>query len=294
MDLDDPFSPPRFLHHLTAWEVADVQWSPHASKPSWVISTSNQKALIWNLALSSDNAVEHILHGHQRAITDINFHALNPEIIATCSVDSFIHVWDLRNPRKPSQSFADWRAGATQVKWNRRNPHVLASSHDNKVYIWDERKGSIPLRKIEAHDSKVNGLDFSRTEEFKVLTCSNDRTVKLWDYSSDEALQCTFVTNFPVWRARHTPFGKGFAVMPLRGGNNDVFINKISTDKNVVEMNPIYEFHGHSEPIKEFVWRTLGGNTEYEDRAFQLVTWSKDHDLRLWPVSDSVLDECQL
>lgn len=30
-------------------------------------------------------------------------------------------------------------AGATQVKWNRRQPHLIASAHDNRVLIWDER-----------------------------------------------------------------------------------------------------------------------------------------------------------
>ena len=38
IDLDDPFTPPRWLHHITSWEVADVQWSPHHLKPSWCIS----------------------------------------------------------------------------------------------------------------------------------------------------------------------------------------------------------------------------------------------------------------
>ena len=26
IDLDDPFTTPRWLHHITSWEVADVQW----------------------------------------------------------------------------------------------------------------------------------------------------------------------------------------------------------------------------------------------------------------------------
>jgi hypothetical protein len=35
---------------------------------------------------------------------------------------------------------------ATQVKWNFRNPHILASSHNNQVLVWDERvKTASPL-----------------------------------------------------------------------------------------------------------------------------------------------------
>src|SRR5271168_3119806 len=50
IDLDSPYSPPRYLPHQTSWEVADVQWSPFPSRDYWVVSTSNQKALVWNLA----------------------------------------------------------------------------------------------------------------------------------------------------------------------------------------------------------------------------------------------------
>ena len=32
IDLDDPFLAPRWLHHITSWEVADVQWYPHQGR----------------------------------------------------------------------------------------------------------------------------------------------------------------------------------------------------------------------------------------------------------------------
>jgi WD40 repeat protein len=246
---------------------------------------------VWNLALASDKAVEHVLHGHGRAITDINFHSCEPEIIATCSVDSFVHVWDLRDPKKPVTSFANWNAGASQVKWNRLNPHVLASSHDRNVYIWDDRKGSIPLHEIPAHNAKVNAIDFSRVAETKLFTCSNDGTVKGWNYSkSSQEPRFTIETDFPVWRARHTPFGRGCVIMPLRGGDNSVYLHDVEAKKGVQKMTPVYEFKGHSEPVKEFVWRARGGAGSIDDREFQLVTWSKDHDLRLWPIRDETME----
>lgn len=290
VDLDDPFSQPRYLPHRTSWEVADVQWSPHASKPNWVISTSNQKAIVWNLALASERAVEYVLHGHKRAITDINF-SQDPEILATCSVDSFVHIWDLRDPRKPSVSFADWYSAATQVKFNRQNSNIIGSTHDRTLYIWDKRKGSIPLHKFDAHKERINCLDFNRIHETKLLTSSNDFTVKIWDYSkSDTEPEAVIETNFPVWRARHTPFGDGCMIMPMRGGDNSVFLHNLKDLPKHSVMNPTHAFQGHTQPVKEFLWRARGGNSLLEDRDFQLVTWSKDNDLRLWPVNSQTLE----
>ncbi|KAK9480437.1 WD40-repeat-containing domain protein [Lipomyces japonicus] len=291
VDLDDPYSPPRFLRHSTSWEVADVQWSPHAAKHTWVISTSNQKAMVWNMALPTRNAIEHVLHAHTRAITDINFHAHDPERLATCAVDSFVHCWDMRQPQKPVQSFCDWRAGATQVKWNRQDPHVVASSHDRFVRIWDDRMGARPLRSIQAHDTKIYGVDFNRLRKTQLITCSLDKTVKFWDYSNEKDEPVRIIdTGFPVWRARHTPFGDGCLITPQRGGQNGLYLIKNQSDEAHEKMNPEHEFLGHTEPVKEFLWRMRGGETGIDNREFQLVTWSKDNDLRLWAVDDKILD----
>src|SRR5271168_1967768 len=67
IDLDSPLNPPRHLRHGLPWLVADVQWSPFAVRDYWVVSTSNQKALLWNLNMQEDasrGAIERTLHGH--------------------------------------------------------------------------------------------------------------------------------------------------------------------------------------------------------------------------------------
>lgn len=36
-------------------------------------------------------------------------------------------------------------AGASQVKWNKKNANYLATSHDGDVRIWDKRVSDLPL-----------------------------------------------------------------------------------------------------------------------------------------------------
>ncbi|TIA44175.1 WD40 repeat-like protein, partial [Aureobasidium pullulans] len=294
IDLDSPFSPPRHLRHQTPWTPADVQWSPFASRYYWVVSTSNQRALVWNLELASLQApIEHTLHAHSRAITDINFSPLQPDLLATCAVDAFVHCWDLRVSARPVVSFSDWFAGATQVKWNRRNPHIVASSHDKYLHIWDDRKGALPLKTIEAHQTKIYGIDWSRTDETKIVTCSLDRTIKVWDYEFSEIEPERVInTPFPVWRARHTPFGNGVLAMPQRGDHDlhmyDCRPSNLTNTPALTEPN--YRFTGHDEQVKEFLWRGRGNVDEYADsRDFQLVSWGADHELILHRMGDRQL-----
>lgn len=294
IDLDSPWSPPRHLEHYTPWEVADVQWSPFAARDYWVVSTSNQKALVWNLAMINSRAsIEHVLHAHTRAITDINFSAHHPDILATCAVDSFVHCWDLRHPARPAMTFCDWFAGATQVKWNRQDAHILASSHDKFLRIWDDRKGAYPLRSIEAHATKIYGVDWNRARTNNLVTCSLDKTIKFWDYTRDtNTPEMIIKAPFPVWRARHTPFGSALLAMPQRA-DHDLHLYTRDSNQNVPAdgmIQPVHRFYGHEDQVKEFLWRSRGNVTDGIDhREFQLVSWGTDRILRLHHVDEDVL-----
>lgn len=287
IDLDKPYSPPRALSHRQPWEVADVQWSPFAVRDYWVVSTSNQKALVWNLNLPTTHApVEHVLHGHSRAITDINFSAHDPDMLATCGVDSLVQCWDLRSPKRPAMTFADWYAGASQVKWNRQDRHILASSHDRFLHVWDNRKGAEPLRTISAHTTKIYGIDWNRTERNHILTCSLDMSMKFWDYQVHEDEPKRVIrTDYPIWRARHTPFGCGVLAMPQRGGENAIHLYDARLDAGHAKdaaTEPLHIFDGHMDKVKEFLWRTQGTvNESIDDRDFQLVSWGTDNSLLL-------------
>lgn len=245
--------------------------------------------------ISSQASIEHVLHAHTRAITDINFSAHHPDILATCAVDSFVHCWDLRHPARPAMTFCDWFAGATQVKWNRQDAHILASSHDKFLRIWDDRKGAYPLRSIEAHATKIYGVDWNRTETNNVATCSLDKTIKFWDYTSDRDIpEYTIQTPFPVWRARHTPFGSALLAMPQRGNHNlHLYDRRLHKEMQGNEMmQAVHQFGGHEGQVKEFLWRPRGNITEgMDNREFQLVSWGKDRLLRLHVVSDSILHD---
>ena len=179
IDLDDPWATPRFLPYYSAI-VADVQWSPHPARAHWVVSTSGHKGLVWNLAASTVAPIEHVCLGHERSITDMNWAVFQVDTLATCGMDGNVLVYDLRTGgKRPSNKYCGWRHGATQVKYNRQNPNELASSHGDCVYIWDDRKGSMPVTVIQAHKQKIYGIDYSRKRKDSIVTCSLDSTVKV-------------------------------------------------------------------------------------------------------------------
>jgi len=192
-------------------------------------------------------------------------------------------------------TFCDWFAGATQVKWNRQDSHIIASSHDRYLRIWDDRKGAYPLRSIEAHDTKIYGIDWNRTRSTGIVTCSLDKTIKFWDYANlDDQPERTIRTCFPVWRARHTPFGWGLLAMPQRG-NNDLHLydRRLGEGQEQhVTLPPVRRFEGHRDQVKEFLWRPRGEISDgIDNREFQLVSWGTDRHLRLHPMDEKTLSK---
>ncbi|KAF9491085.1 hypothetical protein BDN71DRAFT_1453503 [Pleurotus eryngii] len=192
IDLEAPLEIPRFLPQGGTWDVADVQWNPHPSRAEYIVSTSSEKLLIWNLRIVGKTSIEHILHSHYRAITDINWHTTECDTVASTGIDSWIWTWDLREPRKPIFGLSAFNESGTQVKWNRQDPNILASSHANEVLIWDRRKGSLPMVSIRAHDSKIYGIDWSHSIRNEIVTCSLDHTIKVWDVNASPAITSSF------------------------------------------------------------------------------------------------------
>ena len=244
---------------------------------------------------TAQGAIEHTLHGHTRAITDINFSAHHPDILATCAVDGYVHCWDLRRPRQPVLTFCDWFAGATQVKYNRQDSHILASSHDRWLRIWDDRKGGTPLRSINAHESKIYGVDWNRTRSTGVVTCSLDKSIKFWDYGNElDEPERIIRTDFPVWRARHTPFGWGLLAMPQDApGELHLYERRLKDGIKDGKAQTVKTFSGHGNyKVKEFLWRSRGAITDdgIDNREFQLVSWGEDNHLRMQHVDPSILE----
>ncbi|KAG8221615.1 hypothetical protein J3R82DRAFT_1892 [Butyriboletus roseoflavus] len=300
IDLEAPLEIPRFLPQGGTWDVADVQWNPHRARAEYIVSTSSEKLLIWNLMMIGKSSIEHILHCHYRAITDINWHTSEPDTVSSVGIDSWLWSWDLREPRKPVMGLCAFNSGGTQVKWNRQDPNVLASSHMDEVLIWDRRKGSLPTARIRAHNAKIYGIDWAHTRVHDIVTCSLDKTIKVWnvqDASASDVPQpeslfqksskqlakplTMITTRYPVWRARDLPFGRGILSLPQRG---DTALEMWVTGNDTM---PVEIFEGHTDVVKEFVWRKGG----LEGAEYQLITWSKDRTLKFWPVDLETMEK---
>uniref|UniRef100_A0A3Q1AZL8 RWD domain-containing protein n=1 Tax=Amphiprion ocellaris TaxID=80972 RepID=A0A3Q1AZL8_AMPOC len=283
VNLEAPSEPPKKIGRHSKWDVGTVQWNPHRTEAHVFAASSNQRVDLysWRDGCGESHTS---LQGHTRVISDLDWSWFEPEFLVTSSVDTYIYIWDTRDTRKPTVALSAV-AGASQVKWNRKNQNLLASSHDGDVRIWDKRKPNTAAEYVAAHLSKIHGLDWHPDNEFILATSSQDNSVRFWDYRQPRKYLNILSCQVPVWKARYTPFSNGLVtvmVPQLRRENSLLLWSTLDLN------SPVHAFVGHDDVVLEFQWRPQKEGS----KDFQLVTWSRDQTLRIWRVDPQLQKLC--
>ncbi|XP_070757892.1 GATOR2 complex protein WDR59 isoform X3 [Enoplosus armatus] len=283
VNLEAPSEPPKKISRQSKWDVGTVQWNPHKSESHVFAASSNQRVDLYSWR-DGCGEVHTSLQGHTRVISDLDWSWFEPEFLVTSSVDTYIYIWDTRDTRKPTVTLSAV-AGASQVKWNRKNQYLLASSHDGDVRIWDKRKPNTAAEYVAAHLSKIHGLDWHPDNEFILATSSQDNSVRFWDYRQPRKYLNILSCQVPVWKARYTPFSNGLVtvmVPQLRRENSLLLWSTLDLN------SPVHAFVGHDDVVLEFQWRPQKEGS----KDYQLVTWSRDQTLRIWRVDPQLQKLC--
>lgn len=100
---DDDFL--RKFHRNSKHEITAAEWAiSNESQEYCAIATSQLiEVVTWR---SSEPSLIHSLRAHTRVITDIDWHSKTPYLLASCSIDTYTHLWDLRDPKRPTMSLS--------------------------------------------------------------------------------------------------------------------------------------------------------------------------------------------
>ncbi|KAM4721286.1 GATOR2 complex protein WDR59 isoform 2-T2 [Rhinophrynus dorsalis] len=283
VNLETPTDGHRKISRQSKWDIGTVQWNPHDSYAHFFAASSNQRVDLYQWRDGTGD-IDTSLQGHTRVISDLDWSVFEPDVLVTSSIDTYIYIWDIKDTRKPAVSLSAV-AGASQVKWNKKNSNCLATSHDGDVRIWDRRKPSTAVEYIAAHLYKIHGLDWHPDNEYVLATSSQDNSVKFWDSRQPRKCLSVLACQVPVWKARYTPFSNGLVtvMVPQLRRENSLLL------WNVYDLHsPVHIFVGHDDVVLEFQWR----KQKEALKDYQLVTWSRDQTLRMWRVDAQLQRLC--
>ncbi|KAK2514099.1 coronin-2A isoform X2 [Columba livia] len=137
--------------------------------------------------------------GHKGNVLDIKWNPFNDFVIASCSEDATIKIWDIprhlltKNITNPKKELLGHVRRVGLIEWHPTANNILFSSgYDYKIMIWnlDNKEAVIsnPVKILDAHKDVVLSMSFN-TDGSLLATACRDRKIRLIDPRAGTVLQ---------------------------------------------------------------------------------------------------------
>ncbi|NXD93894.1 COR2A protein, partial [Chaetorhynchus papuensis] len=137
--------------------------------------------------------------GHKGNVLDIKWNPFNDFVIASCSEDATIKIWDIpnqllqRNITIPKKDLIGHARRVGLIEWHPTAENILFSSgYDYKIMIWNldvtEAVLSNPVKILDVHQDVVLSMSFNTNGSLLATAC-RDRKIRVIDPRAGKVLQ---------------------------------------------------------------------------------------------------------
>ncbi|KAL0737681.1 hypothetical protein Bca4012_013891 [Brassica carinata] len=174
------------------------------------------------------NTKEKKAHG----IVSLSQDSSGTSLTASCK-DNRIYLYNiLQLDKGPVQSFSGCRIGSFFVRTmiSPDGEHILSGSSDGNAYIWQVNKPQVDPTILKGHDNEVSAVDWSSSEIGKVVTASDDFTVRLWNIETSRCSNANLTASASRVKRRVTALSNTEAKERLERNNEPESPQKHSSD----------------------------------------------------------------
>ena len=209
------------------------------------------------------------------------------EILKTIRVNEGRVTEDF-NLRSAVTSYASTRGGsgrdfqpATDVKWSHteHDTKIATAASNGRIVLYDLTKPGVELARLHEHDRQVHRLAFNPFSAAKLLSGSQDGTVRLWDLRLLDRER-----GAATMQSQHVFQGRSEAVRDVKWSSSDGFEFALGTDGGSVQLwdfrnpsMPRLRINAHEKPCTALDWHPDGKH---------LASGGLDKDVKIWDFSN--------
>ncbi|KJH42661.1 WD domain, G-beta repeat protein [Dictyocaulus viviparus] len=142
------------------------------------------------------------LCGHSGSVEDVHWSPTEEGLLASCSCDSTIKLWDTRCKPTDACVCSVNKAHGTDVNvisWNAKDPYLLSGGDDGELKIWSLKTiqyGQHAAR-FKYHRAAITSVEWLPQESTTFMASGEDDQVTIWDIAT-ETDSCESVEGVPT------------------------------------------------------------------------------------------------
>ncbi|XP_071442466.1 glutamate-rich WD repeat-containing protein 1 [Hetaerina americana] len=179
-----------FTGHLS--EGFGIDWCP--TMPG-VLATGDCKSAvhIWQPDETGTNwkVDQRPLVGHTASVEDLQWSPNERHVLASCSVDKSIRIWDTRSKKCMLTASNAHDMDVNVISWSRMEPFIVSGGDDGKVIVWDLRMfdSGEPVALFKHHVSPVTTVEWHPTDSTVFASGESNDQIALWDISLEKDVE---------------------------------------------------------------------------------------------------------
>lgn len=163
----------------------------------------------------------------KKSIEDLQFSPNQADVLACCSSDGTVRMYDLRAPESKSSEILinAHNCDVNVISWNKKSPVLIASGADDGSFkIWDLRYiGQPAITSIGWHKGPIYSIEWQPHDEWTLAVASGDNRMSIWDFSVEKDDEESDDPNL-----KHVP-------------DNMLFLHQGQEDLKDVKWHPVYQ-----------------------------------------------------